>query len=117
MQRKKDEMTGKYDEAMSWALQQRQSKVDSVKRTEARWKDKTTTEHDEFLMTARANKAKTERMREQMRQTRKDLVRKHNTAARTERSLPKAKRAPASCSRVLFLCPGGTILGLKKKSF
>lgn len=71
--------------ATAYALQQRQAKVGSVKRTEREWKDLTSKEREAFLEHAQQNRDKASSTTEQMRTARKDLVKTNNSDARKER--------------------------------
>ena len=81
----KEEEIGKTDEAMRFALRQRQSKVEKVKRTERAWSADTKGQREAFLGHARENREKAETTRHMMRGARRDLVQRNNKTARAER--------------------------------
>ena len=85
VQRLREEKIGKTEESMSMALKDRQEKVESVKRTEAKWKAEQKKATDDFLGHAHENKERAKSNFDAMRAARTALVKAHNVAARKER--------------------------------
>ena len=70
---------------MNFALRQRQGKVDSVKRTEQRWRRTSEADRKAFLGHAHENKDRERATMEGMRSSRKNLVKSNNSSVREER--------------------------------
>jgi len=81
----KEEKIGKTEEAMNFALRNRQDCVDSVKRTEQKWKTSAETLREEYLGHALENKEKAISTNESMRESRKALIGARSTTVRSER--------------------------------
>ena len=81
----KQEKIGKTDESMAFALKSRQDAVETVKKTERKWKDTATRERQEFLGHAHENREKAHNTVESMRTSRKALIGSRSSAVREER--------------------------------